>query len=446
MNSFLAKLHTGTRWVFAIFCLGLSLFVCFLPAIKLIGCLRDPSLRNGEIHPLAWQLSKTLAPRYAKWAKDRVEAAHNPGSVSGTEWPLFGSVFYLQAVEALQKAWEADHSRSEVAPAVYSREAIDAAAALITDPGQAKWVQQYWGKDYLHKQDLFYRYLLISGMTSYTELTADGKYREQLRDQVETLSSEIDASPLGYLDDYPGQCYPPDIISALSSIQRADHVLHTDHGAMLKHALRAFTPPHADKNGLPYYNVMVETGFPLGPSRGTGNSFNFIATPALWPEQNAIWYKTYVDQFWQTRNGVVGFREYAKDTPDKDMQADVDSGPIIWNFGVAASAFGVGTTRAQGDLQRAAPLTAEMLIASIPMPDGTLLMPRLLSDMSDAPYLGEAGILYCLTRPVPAGSAPAAWVMSPFSYASMFILVGIGFFLLLPMAMLVRETRRRKSA
>ena len=38
-----------------------------------------------------------------------------------------------------------------------------------------------------------------------------------------------------------------------------------------------------------------------------------------------------------------------------------------------------------------------MLAVSWPMPDGSLLAPRMLSHAADAPYLGEAAILYFLT-------------------------------------------------
>ena len=44
-----------------------------------------------------------------------------------------------------------------------------------------------------------------------------------------------------------------------------------------------------------------------------------------------------------------------------------------------------------------------MLVTSWPLPNGTLLAPRLLSNATDAPYLGEAAILYVLTR-LPEGN------------------------------------------
>jgi hypothetical protein len=443
-NSF-SRLHLAARWILAIACVPLSLFLFLIPGVKLVGYLRDPALKDGRIPAAAWELSRTLAPRYASWAKERVARENEPSTVSGTEWPLFGSVFYLEAIDSMQDAWLRDASLSPVAPAVYSKEAISAAANLIVQPSQAKWVQSYWGKEYLHHEDLFYRYLLISGMTAYTHLTGDGKYIEPLRDQVESLSSEIDSSPRGFLNDYPGQCYPPDIISALASIKRADVVLHTNHDAMLQRALRAFTPPFVDDHGLPPFCVMAITGTALEPSRGSGDSFNLAAAPQIWPAQSKEWYEAYTEQFWQERKGLVGFREFAKDVPAKAEFADVDSGPVIWGYGVAASAFGVAATRAQGDLARAAPLTAEMLAASWPLAGGTLLMPRLLSDGIDAPFVGESGILFCLTRTVPAGAAPGTMTMTPFVWWILAVQFEFGTFSLLPLAMLLRERAGLKA-
>lgn len=115
---------------------------------------------------------------------------------------------------------------------------------------------------------------------------------------------------------------------------------------------------------------------------------------------------------------MAGFREFPKQMPGKDWYADVDAGPVIGGIGFAASAFGVGAARVNGRFDHAYPLTAEMYATSWPLPNRTLLLPRLLSNAADAPYLGEAAILYVLTRS-PAdgfavktgGSIPALVVM-----------------------------------
>jgi hypothetical protein len=183
-------------------------------------------------------------------------------NVAGTEWPLFGSVFYLWSMESLQKAWERDPGQAPVAPAIYAREAIEASVNLVTDPSQGAGVRQYWGNDYLHRQDLFYRFLLISAMTSYTHLTGETRFIDRLRDQVETLSAELEASPHGLLDDYPSQCYPTDVVGAIAAIRRADDILKTDHSAFVQRALRGFQSPQADRFGLIPYSADARPASP----------------------------------------------------------------------------------------------------------------------------------------------------------------------------------------
>jgi hypothetical protein len=64
---------------------------------------------------------------------------------------------------------------------------------------------------------------------------------------------------------------------------------------------------------------------------------------------------------------------------------------------MAACAFGVGAARKNGRFDRAYPLAAEMLATVGELPNGVLAIPRLLSNLSDAPMLGEAAILWQLS-------------------------------------------------
>jgi len=59
--------------------------------------------------------------------------------------------------------------------------------------------------------------------------------------------------------------------------------------------------------------------------------------------------------------------------------------PCDCRHGVAASAFGVGAARKNGRFDRAFPLAAEMLATVGELPNGVLAIPRLLSNLSDAP-------------------------------------------------------------
>jgi len=72
---------------------------------------------------------------------------------------------------------------------------------------------------------------------------------------------------------------------------------------------------------------------------------------------------------------------------------DVDSGPVLYGLGTAATAFGIDAARINGRFDHASTLSYEMIAASWPLPNGTLLFPRIFSNGDHAPYLGEMAIL-----------------------------------------------------
>src|SRR5262249_49813699 len=153
---------------------------------------------------------------------------------------------------------------------------------LILDPVHHTWVRTHWGDGYLHRENVFFRSLLISGMTSYERLTHDGTVLVPLRDQVETLTRDLDGSQRGVLNDYPGECYPIDVLAAIGFIERADAVLGADHRAFVARAVRGFEGRMADSLGLFPFRMNVETGEHEQPSRGIGNSWSMLFTPDLW--------------------------------------------------------------------------------------------------------------------------------------------------------------------
>ncbi|MFT5188122.1 MAG: hypothetical protein ACI9DF_000628 [Verrucomicrobiales bacterium] len=128
--------------------------------------ITDHGLKKDQSSKLAIAWHKRLHSRYETYCRERVEskvaATLEVYQLEETEWPIFGSCFFLWSTESLQSAWKADPSLSKVAPAVYARGAVEAATALVRDPNHAKWVRDHWGEDYLHHENAFYRMLYIS--------------------------------------------------------------------------------------------------------------------------------------------------------------------------------------------------------------------------------------------------------------------------------------------
>lgn len=391
------------RWrqVDAVLMIVFAIAVFIVPGLTVVRHLADPALRDDRTPRMAWDLFRTLTPRYEKWARARIASGRaadmSTGNISGTEWPVFGSVFYLWAVEALQDAWARDPQAFPVEPRVYARGAILAASDLALDPNHAGWVKKHWGPDYLHRENVFYRAMIIAAADLRERLTGDATYRPQLEDQVASLSRDLAASPHGWLNDYPFQCYPGDVLATVMIIRNADALLGTDHSAWVTAMRRGFEGERLDALGLVPYFGDVRTGRPEIPARGCGNAYVNFTAPCVWPDLARTWYAGAEEYFWQTRHGLHGFREFPKG-PGGEWYWDVDSGPVMGGIGVAASAFGLAGARLQGRFDHAYPLAAEMIAFSWPLPDGTLFSARLLSNAADAPYLGEACLLFNLTR------------------------------------------------
>jgi len=379
------------------------------PALIMPTRLADPALRYpGRAPACTWTIHRTLSSRLPAWADARVAAGTatrlEQFNVPATEWPIFTCVFFLGATEALQNEWILNHpADAPDAPAVYAREAIRAAAALAADPRHHTWVRNYWGKDYLRRENVFFRSLLIAAFTRYEALTGDRRYHDELVDLADSLADDLDRSPHGLLDDYPDECYPIDIVAAIGWIRDSDRVTGRDHRAFADRARRAFTGPLA-VDGLPAFRMNSRTLMVEDTTRGTGNSWSLVFAPHLWPDTARDWTDRYTGTFWQNSLLARGFREYPPDaeTAIREWGFEVDAGPIVAGFSPAANAFGLAAMRACGRFDLAWPLAAQSLAASLPLPNGRLATAAALSDRRHAPLLGEAALLsFLTTQPAP---------------------------------------------
>jgi hypothetical protein len=417
------------HWLIAIGQISIALYFFAWPAMMVCQALLDTKLASAEPAAQAWDLHRALSRRIALWADQR-RASQAPAGlkqtdISGTEWPAYGALFYLRATENLELAWLAKASQSgatsaAMQPSVYARAAIDAAAALIADPGNASWVKQHWGDNYLQRENVFYRMLLIDGLATHRLLTGSTRYSALLASQADSLSAELDGSEFGLLDDYPNQCYPTDIIAAWRAVQRADLALGGNHSARIQRALRAFVGRTQSPDlFLPPASIDRHNLSQQGPVRGSYTAGMLFHSAYLWPDQSIRWYGQFNTYFFRDGWILTGFRELPELVGPENF-FDVDAGPVLLGLGTAASAFGVAAARAHGRFDQARPIALEMIASSWPLPTGTLMLARAVSDVSDAPFIGEAAIIFTLSQPVapafadktvPAGTRVPALVL-----------------------------------
>jgi len=430
----LHRMRTTIRRLWRALDLSLVAVILTLPllwaGICLVRDLADPAMRGPGIPGRARELHAALTPKIEAWARERVQSGRAARAalhdVATTEWPMFTAVFYLMGTESLVVDWE-QNGRHGPSPAGQAGGAITAAHDLLLDPAHHTWVRTHWGDDYMEQEDVFFRSLLIAGLTSYEHITRDGTAVALLREQVDSLSAALDASALGVLHDYPDECYPIDVLAALGFIGRADAVLGTDHSAFLQRARRAFVGRMADPYGLPPYRMDLPSGAHVQESRGIGNSWSLSFVPDLWGADAARdLYGRYEAAFYQHSFWAEGFREYPRDSDEPELGFEIDAGPVIDGFGTAASAFGIATARRNGRFDHAYALSTELAAASFTLPGGTLALPRFISHDTEAPYLGEAAILYFLSvQPAPGTTIVGARGVPPLAAIGLAVYLGL---------------------
>ena len=380
----------------------------------------DDGLRGGDSGPSRFAIAnhRKFTDRYAGYCRERIAsgaaAKLSISDISGTEWPLFGSAFFLWATEALQDSYETHPELFDgEEPRDYASEGIEAATALILDPGHAQWVRTYWGDDYLERENCYYRMLVISALTVHRKLTGGNpEYLELLRNQTEGLAAELEAAPTGLIDDYPGQCYPGDVVAAVHAIHRARLELGIpDDGFVERMGEKLFRTSQLAPNGLPPYSADAASGRPGDHSRGCSNSYVIPFAVELWPERAPDLAGTYLDGFWEAGWFAAGFREFPREAGNASY-FDVDAGPVVGGIGMSATSFGCAALRSTGADEQARVLGIETVVASWPLPNGVSFLPWLASDREHAPYLGQCAVLFQLTYPKVTNASPSSESLS----------------------------------
>lgn len=199
--------------------IALALMLLIYPAITICVVVMDSHLaRTGEsrLVPLWF---KSAAGRYVSWANMYLDTNYakslHHDDIPATEWPMFGSVFFLVTAEDLQERGAIDATQGTI------REAVEKAAQIVASPVTATWVKTKWGDGYLERENVFYRMLLILGLSSYETITGDLRYHTLMSHQRATLAEELAKAKLHLRDDYPNECYPADMLWAVAAIQRA---------------------------------------------------------------------------------------------------------------------------------------------------------------------------------------------------------------------------------
>jgi len=399
------------KFLFILVLFTLSLFFLYPSLFTTYTILTDSGLRTGGPTKLSFKLHKTLSKKLPAYIDSRIDSkiatTLTVNQIEATEWPLFGAFFYLRATEQLQKQWDADPSLASTSPKESGKEAIAASARLLLDPNHAHWVESYWGKNHLEAPNCFYRMLLLGGLSAHHQLTKSEENFPFMRTIMEDMAADLDASPHGLIDDYPQQCFPADVIAAISMIKATAECLGEDRSQWARSALDRLLK--VSENKLPPYTASAITGQAATTSRGcTNNGFALPHIREINPTLASKLYEESVERFWKKGLLASGWREFPKEVDIPNLYFDPDSGPVLFDFGTSATGLGLGVARAYGDQNRSSLLASQLLATALPLPNGRLLIPSLVANDQHAPYFPEIVLMYQLsqTNPSPSEKGP----------------------------------------
>lgn len=421
------KIKTWASLSLSVFVIVLALIFFIYPSVMICAVMSDSRLRQtGESRFVpAW--FKSASSRYSSWA-DHYLSTHYAESlhhddVAATEWPMFGSAFFLVTAKDLHAQGKIDATQGAV------RKAVDRAAKIIVSPSTATWVKTKWGEDYLESENVFYRMLLILGLTSYESITGDTQHHTLMSRQRETLADELLNTKLHMRDDYPGECYPTDVLWAVAAIQRAALLDNTNHNDLASGLIAVLDGPLQAGGELPAFTVNSRSGTIIQDPRGCGQSGMMQFVAELDPLTGSRWYQAYEDKFWKETRWVKGFTEHPRGSAQ--VLSDVDSGPVIAEFGSVASAFGIGAAKSVGRYDHAAPLTMQAIACSWPTPFGPLVPGTMGYLAANSWSLGEVALLFSMTRPTyTATTIPYKGFAPALVWIAMFLFAGIGLLLI----------------
>jgi hypothetical protein len=182
---------------------------------------------------------------------------------------------------------------------------------------------------------------------------------ERFHQDSATLAEAVRDSQTGALEAAPGLTWPVDSLFGYASLQIHDQLYGTHYGAGFE-KWRASVERAADRRTHLAPSFLHLDGQARDVPRGCALSWSGAVLPSLAPAYAAEQWSSYREHFATCRWGLCLFREYPR---GHDREEDVDSGPILFGYGMSATAFALAGARANGDAETAESLrrTGELL-------------------------------------------------------------------------------------
>ncbi|MEX2233309.1 MAG: hypothetical protein WD824_14195 [Cyclobacteriaceae bacterium] len=148
-----------------------------------------------------------------------------------------------------------------------------------------------------------------------------------------------------YPASYHGGVWPADVVVCAASLALHDKLLSPEYGDLIKDWIFN-VKSNLDTRGLIPHSINSLTRQPLDAARGSSMGLMLIFMREIDRAFGERQFQIYKSTFHSSFLGLSAIREYAK---DENHQGDVDSGPVIFKIGSAATIVGMQTFALYGN-------------------------------------------------------------------------------------------------
>ncbi|MEN0051036.1 MAG: hypothetical protein AAF806_28485 [Bacteroidota bacterium] len=210
----------------------------------------------------------------------------------------------------------------------------------------------------------FYNGWAAYTMGSRLTLQSDSLLVIRFQSICQRIANAYRKNDYNYLKTYEGGTWPADNILCLASLRLHDRIFKPEYQSVIDSCLFQIKEKLDLETNLIPHSIDTESAEVREGARGSSQSLvnNFLieidSTFAF--EQ----FQIYKDLFVENRLGLIGIRAYPKGRVGK---GDVDSGPVIWDIGGAASIVGMRTFMRYGEVEIARSLQNSVEAFGMPL-------------------------------------------------------------------------------
>jgi hypothetical protein len=242
-------------------------------------------------------------------------------------------------------------------------------------------------------------------------LVAPSSRFDAVQDRIAAaLARRFEASKIGLVETYPGETYPVDNTAALGALALHATATHAAPPPALARGLEAVRVHGIQaESGLLAQAVDSSTAAPRDPGRGSGTALAAYFLAFADHAMSASLHRAVRRDLFRTVLGFGVILEHPASCESCAGRVDIDSGPVVAGFGVSATGFAIGASRANDDRDAFASLYATAHLFGAPFDEGGT------RTFATGGPLGDAILFAMLTAP---RSAELARTRAAFANAS----------------------------